>query len=232
MIEPALAAGRAVITDRYIDSSLAYQGAGRQLNRQEIARISGWATTGLRPHLTVVLDIDPAASASRALGRSAADRLEAEDEAFRTAVREQFLDLSLLDSDRYLVVDASADPEEVTRRIVERLRLVPEYERAVGAARKDAAMAHSDRADRVSTGRRRRRERLRPARRPGAVGGAAVGGGPGRAHRARLPAGRAARIGPFGRRDRVRRGTAVRDPHRLRGVRRAAAPRWPAAIPT
>ena len=142
VIEPALAAGRAVITDRYIDSSLAYQGAGRQLNRQEIARISGWATTGLRPHLTVVLDIDPAASRSRALDRSAADRLEAEDEQFRTAVREQFLDLSLLDSDRYLVVDAAAAPDEVTRRIVERLRLVPEFERAVGAARKNAAMAH------------------------------------------------------------------------------------------
>jgi dTMP kinase len=112
------------------------------MNRQEIARISGWATTGLRPHLTVVLDVDPAASAARALGRSAADRLEAEDEEFRTAVREQFLDLSLLDSDRYLVVDASVDPEEVTRRIVERLRQVPEYVRAVGAARKDAAMAN------------------------------------------------------------------------------------------
>jgi len=140
VIEPALAAGQAVITDRYIDSSLAYQGAGRQLNRQEIARISGWATTGLRPHLTVVLDIDPAASRSRALDRSAADRLEAEDEQFRTVVREQFLDLSLLDSDRYLVVDATAGPDEVTRQIVERLRLVPEFERAVGAARKIAAM--------------------------------------------------------------------------------------------
>ena len=141
-ILPALERGEAVLTDRYVDSTLAYQGAGRVLNREEIARINGWATEGLRPHLTIVLDVDPAVSADRARSRAGApDRLEAESLAFRTAVREQFLELAGLDPEHYVVVDASASPDEVTRRIVERLSSLPELARGPGPGHRTAERA-------------------------------------------------------------------------------------------
>lgn len=129
-IMPALSRGEAVLTDRYVDSSLAYQGAGRVLNREEIARINGWATQGLRPHLTILLDVDPAVSAQRARARSEPlDRLEGESVEFRQAVREQFVELANHDPERYLVVDASVDVEDVTKRIAERLEMMPELAR-------------------------------------------------------------------------------------------------------
>jgi dTMP kinase len=129
-IMPALSRGEAVLTDRYVDSSLAYQGAGRVLNREEIARINGWATQGLRPHLTILLDVDPAVSAARARARAGSpDRLEDESVEFRQAVRAQFVEIANHDPERYLVVDAAADPDEVTRRITERLETLPELGR-------------------------------------------------------------------------------------------------------
>lgn len=140
-IIPALNRGEAVLTDRYVDSSLAYQGAGRVLNREEIARINGWATQGLRPHLTILLDVDPGVSAERTQARSGSpDRLEAESIEFRHAVRAQFVEIANRDPERYLVVDAGADVAEVTRRIIERLATLPELARAKPAPEPRQAM--------------------------------------------------------------------------------------------
>lgn len=100
------------ITDRYIDSSIAYQGAGRVLDPDDIERISLWATGDLLPHLTVVLDIDPAVGLTRF--STPADRLEAEPLAFHQRVREHFLALSRRNPERYLVLDATAPVDAVS----------------------------------------------------------------------------------------------------------------------
>ncbi len=120
VILPALERGAVVVTDRYVDSSLAYQGAGRDQPTAEVARLNQWATGGLMPDLTVLLDMPPA----NGLGRRArsADRLEAEPLDFHERVRRGFLDLARAEPDRYLVLDASQSPEDVSRVIQERVR--------------------------------------------------------------------------------------------------------------
>ena len=118
LVDPALARGAVVITDRYVDSTLAYQGAGRVLRTDEVESVARWATRDLRPHLTVVLDLDPAAAFGRFAGR---DRIESAGEEFHARVRQGFLDLAATDAERYLVLDAAADPETLTRQILERL---------------------------------------------------------------------------------------------------------------
>ena len=120
VIEPALARGAIVITDRYIDSSLAYQGAGRGLRTAEIAQLNSWATGGRTPDLTILLDMPPEAG----LGRRArsADRLEAEPPEFHRRVRAGFLALARAEPSRYLVVDATRPVEEVSREIKDRIR--------------------------------------------------------------------------------------------------------------
>ena len=110
VVRPALARGATVITDRYLDSSLAYQGAGRTLDRDEVESLSLWATEGLLPDLTIVLDIDPEVGLVRA-GRP--DRLEAEPMDFHRRVRQGFLDLAARDPHRYAVVDADRSIAEV-----------------------------------------------------------------------------------------------------------------------
>jgi dTMP kinase len=107
VILPALERGAVVVTDRYVDSSLAYQGAGRELELSEVARLSRWATGGLRPDLTLLLDVDPAVGLARIAG--APDRIESESLTFHQRVRQGFLDLAAAEPDRYLVVSAS-DP--------------------------------------------------------------------------------------------------------------------------
>jgi len=125
VIAPALDRGAIVITDRYLDSSLAYQGAGRALDPAEIARINDWATGGRTPDLTILLDMDPMAGLSRR-ARSA-DRLEAEPAEFHLRVRQGFLDLARAEPSRYLVLDADRPSGEVTRDIQERIReLLPD----------------------------------------------------------------------------------------------------------
>ncbi|PBC78917.1 thymidylate kinase [Streptomyces sp. TLI_235] len=119
VIRPALARGAVVITDRYMDSSIAYQGAGRDLAATEIARISRWATGGLVPDLTVVLDVDPAAARERFT--EALDRLESEPTEFHARVRAGFLALAAADPARYLIVDAGQQPAQVTTAIRHRL---------------------------------------------------------------------------------------------------------------
>ncbi|MGA4539778.1 dTMP kinase [Uniformispora flossi] len=119
VIRPALERGAIVITDRYVDSSVAYQGAGRELGAREIARVSRWATDGLQPDLTVLLDLDPEIGHARFT--EAPDRLESEPQSFHHLVRGAFLDLAAADPDRYLVVDAAQEPDAVTTAIRHRL---------------------------------------------------------------------------------------------------------------
>ncbi|GAB7103405.1 hypothetical protein JCM4814A_17190 [Streptomyces phaeofaciens JCM 4814] len=132
VVRPALERGAVVITDRYIDSSVAYQGAGRDLSPTEIARISRWATNGLVPHLTVLLDVSPEAARERFT--EAPDRLESEPAEFHARVRSGFLTLAAADPGRYLVVDAGQQPEAVTTVVRARLdRLLPLSEAEIQA---------------------------------------------------------------------------------------------------
>jgi len=117
VIVPALQRGAVVVTDRYVDSSLAYQGAGRALQTAEVARLSAWATGGVRPDLVLLLDVDPALGLARARRVGEPDRIEAESLAFHGRVRQGFLDLAAAAPDRYLVVPA-AEPAEVVAAAV------------------------------------------------------------------------------------------------------------------
>jgi dTMP kinase len=110
VIRPALQAGSVVLSDRYVDSTLAYQGAGRGLTVDDARVITDWATDGLLPHLTVLLDLDPAVGLERAGARSSPDRLEAASVDFHNAVRDGFLALAAADPARYLVLDATRPP--------------------------------------------------------------------------------------------------------------------------
>jgi len=120
VIEPALRRGSIVITDRYVDSSLAYQGTGRGLRASEIAQLNRWATGGRVPDLTIVLDMPPEAGLSRRT--RSADRLEAEPLEFHRRVRAGFLALARAEPSRYLVIDAARPVEEISREIQDRVR--------------------------------------------------------------------------------------------------------------
>ncbi|MBC7463021.1 MAG: dTMP kinase [Actinobacteria bacterium] len=122
VIRPALAAGDIVITDRYFDSSIAYQGAGRVLEPGEVARISRWATESLYPTLTIILDVSAEVGLARLRKK---DRLEAEPLAFHERIRQEFLQLALLDPERYLVVDGHMSVEEIHSAIVTRVSELP-----------------------------------------------------------------------------------------------------------
>jgi dTMP kinase len=125
LILPALERGAVVVTDRYLDSSLAYQGAGRQLPMSEIMQVNEWATGGLMPDLTILLDLPP----TDGLGRrhSSADRLEAEPMEFHQRVRSGFLSLAAAAPSRYLVLDATRPEGEISRAIRARVQdLLPD----------------------------------------------------------------------------------------------------------
>ncbi|MDP3972023.1 MAG: dTMP kinase [Candidatus Nanopelagicales bacterium] len=121
LIEPGLARGAVVICDRFVDSSLAYQGVARHLGLDEVARLSSFATNGLTPDLTIVLDVDPVAGLERARRSAAADRIESEELNFHRQVRQAFIDLSAADPDRYLVVPASSGIGETAEAIAGRV---------------------------------------------------------------------------------------------------------------
>ncbi|WP_107773256.1 dTMP kinase [Nocardioides sediminis] len=121
VVLPALARGEVVITDRYVDSSLAYQGAGRDLLLADVERVNRWATGDLRPHLTVVLDLAPEAGLGRLTGR---DRIEGESVEFHQRVRQGFLDLAAADPEHYLVLDARAPVEEIAAAIRARVEVL------------------------------------------------------------------------------------------------------------
>jgi len=122
LVQPALVEGQVVITDRYLDSSVAYQGAGRILQPSEVARISRWATENLTPTLTIVLDIP----AELGLGRlQSRDRLEAEPLAFHERIRQEYLNIAKSDPERYFVVDGTQAKEVIHNEIVERVSKLP-----------------------------------------------------------------------------------------------------------
>lgn len=124
-ILPALRRGAVVISDRYIDSTLAYQGAGRELEVDELREVNRWATQNLVPDLTVLLDVRPEDGLDRLGGP--ADRIESESVEFHERVRREFRSLADAEPDRYLVVDASEPLEKVTRQIQKRVRsLLPD----------------------------------------------------------------------------------------------------------
>ena len=113
LIRPALENGQVVLTDRYIDSSLAYQGVGRGLSIEEVRRISRWAADGLRPDLTVLLDLPAENGLSRARGRGAADKLEGESLQFHERVRRAFRELAEAEPRYYLVIDARLPSDQI-----------------------------------------------------------------------------------------------------------------------
>ena len=108
--------------DRAHPLVVAYQGAGRGLGAQEVRSLNEWATEGLHPHLTVVLDVDPSdGRARRTAGDTAEDRLESEPDAFHTTIRDAFLQLAEAAPESYLVLPAALDIETLAARILERV---------------------------------------------------------------------------------------------------------------
>ena len=114
VIRPALEEGEIVISDRYLDSSVAYQGVARDLGAERVADLSLWATGGLVPDLTIVLDVDPSVGLARVVGP---DRLEAEPVEWHRRVRQAFLDIAAATPDRYLVLDGSRPVEDLAVEI-------------------------------------------------------------------------------------------------------------------
>ena len=122
VVRPALARGEVVVQDRYIDSSVAYQGAGRVLDAQQIRDLSLWAAEGLLPDLTILLDLDEHTARARLdTSRTRYDRLEAERSEFHARVRAAYLALADDEPDRFLVVDAARPVEEIAAEIRDRL---------------------------------------------------------------------------------------------------------------
>lgn len=126
VIRPALAAGKVVISDRYFDSSIAYQGAGRVLEPGEVARISRWATESLYPTLTLIIDL-PAEVGLARLQRK--DRLESQPIDFHERVRQEFLQLSLLDPERYCVIEGNQSIAQIHSEIIARVSEIPALKR-------------------------------------------------------------------------------------------------------
>src|SRR3954449_3011664 len=118
VVLPALERGEVVITDRYVDSMLAYQGAGRTLAVTEVEQVARWATHDLRPHLTVVLDLEPEHGFGRFDER---DRIEGESPEFHARVREFYLALASADPEHYLVIDARRPADEIAAVVLTRV---------------------------------------------------------------------------------------------------------------
>lgn len=141
LVRPHLARGGLVLGDRYLDSSIAYQGAGRDLEEQEIAALSLWAVGGLLPHRTILLDLPPEALDKRRepAGR---DRLEQAGHEFHSAVRQEFLDLAAADPERFAVIDGTQDRHAVHAQVLEAVSEVldlfdPTFEQPAAASHRD-----------------------------------------------------------------------------------------------
>ena len=123
MIRPALERGAVVISDRFTDSTLVYQGCARRIAPETVARVNEFVCRGTRPDLVLVLDIPVELGLQRTTGRSGGntqhDRFDSESTAFHTAVREGFLELARREPGRFAVIDASSSPEQVTQSILE-----------------------------------------------------------------------------------------------------------------
>lgn len=129
VIGPSLEAGIPVLSDRYTDATLAYQGFGRLLDLDQLRTLNHWATGGIVPDLTIVFDLEEDIGLARARERNMASdhllsesRLEGEDLRFHRRVREGYLTLAAAEPDRYLVIDASGDVDEVFERMITELR--------------------------------------------------------------------------------------------------------------
>lgn len=123
VVRPALERGEVIIQDRYLDSSVAYQGAGRVLGRDEIRDLSLWATERLLPDLTVLLDLDPETARARLdAADKPFDRLEAERDEFHARVRAEYLALAAAEPERFLVLDASLPADEIAEAVRARVR--------------------------------------------------------------------------------------------------------------
>jgi dTMP kinase len=120
LLAPLLADGVWVVLDRFVDSSLAYQGAGRELGIEAIAAINDFATGGLRPDRTILLDVDPAVGRARQGARGEApDRLEREGDEFFATVAAAYRELAAAEPERIRVLNASGPPDEVLRAVLD-----------------------------------------------------------------------------------------------------------------
>jgi dTMP kinase len=119
VIRPALARGQVVLCDRYADSTLVYQGAGRGLDRALLRSLNEAATGGLSPDLTLLLDLDPAIGLSRRSAAGEPNRLDREPEAFHARVRAAYLELSREEPARWVALDATLPSETLVLRIAE-----------------------------------------------------------------------------------------------------------------
>jgi dTMP kinase len=126
VIRPALAQGDVVISDRYFDSSIAYQGAGRVLEPGEVARISRWATESLFPTLTIIIDLPPQVGLARLKSK---DRLESQPIDFHERVRQEFLQLAALDPERYVIIDGNQSIEDTHTQIISKVSEIPALKR-------------------------------------------------------------------------------------------------------
>lgn len=150
VVRPALDRGAVVITDRYLDSSVAYQSGGRDLPEHEVEHLSLWAAKGLRPDITILLDLEPRAAAARragADGKGALDRLERAGLEFHTRVRDTFLQRAAADPERWVILDAALPVDDIQAQIrvdlSARLGLTPVVAEA-GALAEAAAVAEAD----------------------------------------------------------------------------------------
>lgn len=123
VIRPAVDRGDVVVCDRFIDSSVAYQGSGRSLGTEDVRQLNVWATEGFSPDLTVLLDVDPEQGRQRRTANQAAeDRLESEPDAFHLRIRRTFLEQARNDPARYLVLDAGRPVDELAAAILARVQ--------------------------------------------------------------------------------------------------------------
>lgn len=157
VIRPALEERAVVVCDRYLDSSVAYQGAARALGPTEVRDLSLWATGGLLPDLTVLLDADPALARQRTAVRGAKDRLEREPGSFHHALREQFLALAAAEPGRFTVIDACQPVAQVAQAVHQAVgRLLaahPGRVRQADGSREGAAVAFAEAARRLQEDR-------------------------------------------------------------------------------
>jgi dTMP kinase len=151
VVRPALQRGAIVLTDRHVDSSIAYQSGGRGLAADDVAALSEFATEGLRPNLVILLDIDPSAAWERMQVRAdGPDKVEAEPAEFHTRVRQAFKARAAADPERYLVVDAAEPAGVVTAIIQDRLEelLPPSMREAAEAREREEALRAAQAAER------------------------------------------------------------------------------------
>lgn len=137
VVRPHLERGGLVLADRYVDSSVAYQGAGRELEPEQVAALNLWATGGIMPHRTILLDLAPEALEERRPAESL-DRLERAGRDFHRAVRKEFLGLAAAEPERFVVIDASQPRESIHAQIVDALSeelsaFDPTFEQTVAA---------------------------------------------------------------------------------------------------